>query len=209
LREAFEKQFPDAKDKRVANRIKSLATKISGRWTIRGENLQKFGLEGKQTAEGTQTLGTFFQPEKREPEKELPGDEAHGEAQARNVAPVQDVEPEALAAAIASESTLEEQSESTLGEQSGTAKKRRRITPQLVEGKTEQASSAKRRDTPAGKSHEHNENSVSRLSSAGESPAKAPRRTTTSASKAKSPKTPSDGKKNTSIMGYKGVVVSK
>ena len=99
-----------AKDKRVANRIKSLATKISRRWTIRGENLQKFGLEGKQTAEGTQTLGTFFQPEKREPEKELPGDEAHGEAQARNVAPVQDVEPEALAAAIASESTLEEQS---------------------------------------------------------------------------------------------------
>ena len=35
---------------------------------------------------------------------------AHGEAQARNVAPVQDVEPEAFAAAIASESTLEEQS---------------------------------------------------------------------------------------------------
>jgi len=196
LREAFEKQFPDAKDKRVTNRIKALATKINGRWTVSGENLQKFGLEDKQTAEGTRPLGAFFPPEKREPEKESPGDEEHGKAQARNVAPDQHAEPAALPPATASESTSEEQS--------CVKQKRRRIIPQLVDGtsgKTEHASSTQGQDTLAGKAYDHNENSVS---AAGESPAKAPRRNATPVSRAK---TPSDSKKNKSIMGYKGVVV--
>jgi hypothetical protein len=191
LREAFEKQQPDATDTRVPTRITPLPTNVNGRWTVAADTLQKFGVEDKQTEEGT--IRTFFQQDKRDSEKELVE-----EAQARDGPPVEQADPAARGPAGATDSTGEEQSTAK--------KKRRRITPQLVDGtsaKGEQASSGKSADPSAGKSSEHSENSVS---TSGDSPAKAPRRNPVSSSKLK---TPADTRKNKSIMAFSGVVVPK
>jgi hypothetical protein len=196
LREAFEKLLPDAKDKRVAHRIKQLALKTDGRWAVSAEKLQKLGMEDKLS--GVVPINTFFQQEKREPGKESPGDDGQGQAAGQDGLPVQQAERGAPASAGAAESAA--------ADESGAKKKRRRVTPQLVDssGKTADAPSAKASDPPAAKSSEHNENS---MSTTGGSPTKAaPRKSVASGAKSK---TPAETRKSKSLFSYSGVAVPK